>query len=184
MGRRLLDITGLRFGKLVVLNKSEVMQGNTPMWKCICDCGNEKLSRSMSLRTGYTTSCGCSNRKRGPVHTDASIRFYNQIYYSIDGCHYWIGSLMGRNYGCFSVNHKSVRANRYSYLIHRGPIPQGMYVCHTCDNPLCVNPDHLFLGTPLDNMLDKCRKGRQAKGPEHRRLIEIGMEKAKSMKSS
>lgn len=73
-----------------------------------------------------------------------------------------------RGYGVFALTHfKSVRANRFSYELEYGKIPNGMLVCHTCDNPKCVNPKHLFLGTHQDNMTDKVNKGRQAKGDKH-----------------
>jgi len=57
---------------------------------------------------------------------------------------------------------KRIQAHRLSWQIHRGPIPNGLIICHTCDLPCCVNPDHLFLGTYSDNALDSLRKGRSA----------------------
>lgn len=81
-------------------------------------------------------------------------------------CWEWKGTLIKErkkgigNYGKFSVRGKFVTASRYSYQLHYGEIPKSLYVCHTCDNPPCVNPDHLFLGTQLDNMRDMLSKGR------------------------
>ncbi len=74
----------------------------------------------------------------------------------------------GTGYGHFMVSDaKRVQAHRYSYELHFGPIPEGMFVMHKCDNPPCVRPDHLELGTPKDNMQDAIRKGRNSRGPEH-----------------
>ncbi len=77
-----------------------------------------------------------------------------------NGCWEWLGYLDPKGYGTFGVNNKVFKAHRYSYLIHFGPIPEKLCVCHHCDNPQCCNPDHLFLGTHNDNMQDMIKKGR------------------------
>ena len=83
----------------------------------------------------------------------------------ISGCWLWLGKEQGSNgYGRIKANGKYTAAHRYSYKRFVGEIPNGMLVCHRCDNPACVNPYHLFIGTHQDNTDDKVRKNRQAKG--------------------
>ena len=77
------------------------------------------------------------------------------------GCWVWTGCRTGNGYGAFKINQRQVGAHQFAYLLFRGPLPQGYMVCHHCDNPLCVNPQHLFLGTQLDNVRDMFSKGRQ-----------------------
>lgn len=76
------------------------------------------------------------------------------------GCWLWTGAVTGNGYGGFHDGERMVGPHHYSWRLHCGEIPDGMYVCHRCDTPLCVNPDHLFLGTPKDNQQDRTRKGR------------------------
>lgn len=76
------------------------------------------------------------------------------------GCWIWTGALGRKDYGLFGTNGKTMRAHRLSYIFYIGEIPDGLFVCHKCDNPRCVNPDHLFLGTCLDNNRDMRTKGR------------------------
>lgn len=83
------------------------------------------------------------------------------------GCTVWAAGRGRFGYGKFTLGkpHKrTVIAHRYAWVIAHGTIPPGLFVCHTCDNPPCCNPAHLFLGTAADNKADSVRKGRVARG--------------------
>jgi hypothetical protein len=76
-------------------------------------------------------------------------------------CHEWKGGTNKKGYGQFRVNGRTHISSRIAYIIYFGDIPDGLFVLHKCDNPPCCNPDHLFLGTQVDNMADMIQRGRQ-----------------------
>lgn len=85
-----------------------------------------------------------------------------------DGCREWTAGKFRYGYGAFLLDGKLRKAHRVMWELHFGPIPEGLFVCHHCDNPPCVEVSHLFLGTPLDNMRDKIAKGRLVASPGER----------------
>lgn len=103
--------------------------------------------------------------------------------WSVDenGCHIWNACTDKDGYGLFKMNEKAIRSHRVSYQLHKGAIPKGMKVRHICDNPACVNPDHLILGTQKQNVQDKIERYRDPwqypaiRYLEMRFLIQIGV---------
>jgi predicted XRE-type DNA-binding protein len=111
-----------------------------------------------------------ANRGQRLVDTGDAIERFNKKYIvQENGCWIWTGNKRPNNKNVLYPRHhlddgKSEGAHRFSYKIFVGEIPAGQYVCHKCDVPLCVNPDHLFLGTHQDNMRDMVQKQRSYTG--------------------
>lgn len=93
-------------------------------------------------------------------------RFWDKVN-KTSTCWLWRGGTCGKGYGHFGYGDKCGMSHRYSWELHFGPIPDGLFVLHRCDTPACVRPDHLFLGTNQDNVDDMWEKGRGQLGEDH-----------------
>lgn len=105
-----------------------------------------------------------SRRKKSRPGTPLAQRIRNLVDVVPDGCWIFQGTKNDAGYGRIMVGGKKRYAHRVSYETFNGPIDTGLYVCHSCDRPSCVNPDHLWTGTGKDNARDMSRKGRAPSG--------------------
>jgi hypothetical protein len=115
----------------------------------------------------------CSRRsyRTGPLPRPLEERFWEKVAIgNTDTCWEWQACTYHNGYGKFALTRSNpVYAHRLAYEFTHGPIPTGLLICHTCDNHLCCNPQHLFVGTQKDNMQDCKRKGRNSPPPLNRR---------------
>jgi hypothetical protein len=121
---------------------------------------------------------------------DAKESFFKKVFPEPNtGCWLWSGAAHPRyGHGCLNGQfYEGLNwAHRYSYFVHNGDFDRSLCVCHKCDNPSCVNPEHLFLGTAHDNQHDKIRKGRQQRGEKHAfaKLSEQDVKDIRELKAS
>lgn len=123
---------------------------------CLLGCFKsvKKNSSYCSMHIARLTRTG-SFQKKTPFD-----RLMGRIEKNVFGCWNYTAYKNADGYGRMRANGKKVLAHRFSYENKFGSIPSGLLVCHKCDNPSCVNPDHLFLGTDLDNVRDSIKKNR------------------------
>ncbi len=127
------------------------------------ECGRPFLADGSNVQKGQghccSTACAIKHRTTPPAD-----RFWSKVN-KTESCWLWTAASSNKGYGVFGADdQRRILAHRYSWELAHGPIPDGLLVCHRCDTPLCVRPDHLFLGTYEENMADCKAKGRTARG--------------------
>ncbi|MFF6966284.1 HNH endonuclease signature motif containing protein [Streptomyces anthocyanicus] len=136
------------------------------MWPKICkvsDCEGKHFSKGLCQKH-YTRQLRHGNLTGLYPQGPAEERFWLRVERA-EGCWNWQGARSDTGYGHLASDEgPEVLAHRFSYQLHGGVISEGMVVCHRCDNPACVNPDHLFLGSQRDNVHDMISKGRNVSG--------------------
>lgn len=227
---RFIDLKNVRFGRLIVLERTTNDRSKKARWICHCDCGVETIASRNDLRSGDKTSCGCFRKESlskniegkvygkltalkvvgkttstvwmckcecGNTHNvtvnhlemdqvkscgcwfqksedqlliEAKNRFFGNI--EKNKCWNWVGKKI-KGYGVIFYK-QNMKAHRFSYLIHKGELRSNMLICHHCDNPGCVNPDHLYQGTNQDNFNDMIDRGRfKPRGKSTPKLLKL-----------
>ena len=153
-----LELEGQAFSKLTVLGRAVNSKAGKARWECKCSCGSKSVVVGSSLINGTIKNCGCRHGLK------LAELLKSRIIKNKNDCWIWQGFIKNDGYGTIKHESNQWLAHRLSYTIFKGEIPEDMCVCHKCDTPSCINPDHLFLGTNADNSNDMRNKDRQAKG--------------------
>lgn len=149
---------GERFGNLTVVARSGTNHEGRALWECVCDCGATLLATSKQLTRGHKT--GCRLCQDSGSKSPLAVRLKKYVVDPVTGCWNWTGKQNKAGYGCITVEGVGTRAHRAMYFLLNQEADRSLVVMHMCDNPRCINPEHLRLGTQRDNMLDMHSKGR------------------------
>lgn len=158
---KFVDLSGKKFGRLIVIEHNGINKRGGYLWKCLCSCGKTHIVRSDQLQNGDTKSCGCLYTPNSLEQIERLKKRLLKNHEKIGSC--WIYTGFKQRYGMIKFQKKQIGVHRASYLAFIGEIPKGMLVCHSCDNPPCINPEHLWLGTHQDNNDDCIKKNRSKK---------------------
>ena len=132
-------------------------------------CGKPFLALASNVARGWGRYCSQSCGRKSPRVFTFDYWAYVAKTDDASSCWIWTGGRNTAGYGALrNRQHRGKLAHRLSWEMAYGPIPDGLIVCHRCDNPACVRPDHLFLGTLVDNVVDMVNKGRQSRGAAKR----------------
>lgn len=138
----------------------------TKLFRICKKCSSLFLAIAYEVRVGKALFCCIKCKQLNPPKTiPVETRYWSGVITG-KGCWGWKKSKDINGYGVINVKGKMEKLHRISWLLHFGPIPKGKNVCHHCDNPVCSNPSHLFLGTQKENVYDMIRKGRSSVGQD------------------
>lgn len=180
-----------KYGKLTTIKEIQKRKYNpykSAKWLCKCECGNEKEIFENNLRSGTSSSCGCKWIDKSLIYNSKEYaekyrnKIKENIYINENNCWVWKRSKHKQGYGNIGYKGKHHLTHRVSWMVHKGEIPKGIKVCHTCDITSCCNPEHLFLGTQKVNCLDASLKGRLNNKKLGKRRNKLNFEQVKEIK--
>lgn len=167
--------------RLTALQRARIFDAARPVFMVECSSCGEAFDRGYRIstkRAGRPQYCSaaCQTHGKSISKVPVSDRFWTKVDVRSDAeCWEWTGHRRPSGYGWFNFDGQPMNASRAAYIITHGPIAEGLVVCHSCDNPPCCNPAHLWPGSTKENAMDMVQKGRarpcQKKGEDHASAI-------------